>query len=168
MKIYFLIALLVSLVVGNAHASEPRWFAKMLEVKLLEHNYADVLRILGQPNDGTSEPELSEYFNAPEGRYFVYFSSGLCVTPDYSGGEPIGWKVPQYTAISISFTLTKKIKPKKLGLDLRPFRKYEISDVPGAFIFENDHLGIEVGVKRNGFVEIVSFQPPKSKVHLHC
>ena len=140
----------------------------MREVKLLEHRYADTLRILGAPSDGSSEPELAEYFDASDGRYFVLFASGLCGTADYSGGEPIGWKVPKYTAISISFSPQRKIKATELGLDLRSFKKTEIYDVPGAFSFENEDLGIDFVVKRNGLIEDLGFLPPKAKRHLHC
>lgn len=89
------------------------------------------------------------------------FASGLGGTADYSGGDPIGWKVPKYTAISVSFSPRRKIKPKELGLDLRYFKKTEIYDVPEAFSFENEDLGIDFVVNRNGFVEDFGFLPVK-------
>lgn len=165
---YFVIVFVLFSLAGYLQAGEPRWLSKMREVKLLEHNYADVLKILGQPSDGTSEPAYLESFDAIEGRYYVQFETGRCVITDYSNGGPIGWKVPEFTALSISFRPKGKIKPTKLGFDLGSFRKYEISDIPGAYIFENNDLGIDLGIKRNGYLEEVGFQPPKSKRHLHC
>ncbi len=159
---------LLLLTVSYGCAQELEWLTKMRTVKLLEHSYHDVIGILGTPEDGSSEPELAEKFTAKNGSYFVVFSSGLCVVTDYSGGRPIGWKVLQFTAITISFTAKKKIKPKNLGLDLSAFKKFEIDDVPGAFTYENDEMGIEFGVRRNGFVEILGLNPPAKFDHLHC
>jgi hypothetical protein len=149
-------------------AQEPDWLVKMKQIKLLHHSYDDVVALLGTPVDGTVEPELSEYFEVPDGRLGVVFASGLCVVTPYSGGEPIGWKVPEWTVINISFRPNKPINPKKLKLDLKGFSKEPIEDVPGAFIYRNHARGIEYSFTAKGSVEDIDFYPSSEFKNLRC
>jgi hypothetical protein len=150
-----------------AMAQGPSWYARVKEVELLKSNYEDALRIFGKPVDGSAERELSEYFDTLDGRYFVLFDNGKC-TVDSMSGHPSGWHVPEWTVISVSFRPVKKMRKRELPFKLSGFTKNEISDVPGAFSYENEESGISFGLKRNGDVESISFDPPKSLDELLC
>lgn len=153
---------------SSAWGQEFEWFKKIQQIKLLDTTYDDVIKIVGKPVDGTTEKELAEYFDLKEGRVFVGFASGLCIiTPD-NGGKPMGWKVPEWTVITVSFTPNKPFNPKRLPFDRPGFRKYPVSDVPGGFVFENDESGISFGTNRKGKVDDVSFDPPSRFDNLRC
>ncbi|MGB7208365.1 MAG: hypothetical protein WBD27_06885 [Pyrinomonadaceae bacterium] len=158
--------ILVSYIALNAQ--DLKWMKKIKQVRLFSHSYDDVIRIMGKPIDGSDQRELSEYFDIDEGRVFVEFASGLCVVTPYSEGKPIGWKVPEWTAISMSFTPNKPFNPRKLTFDTSGFRKYPVSDVPGAFVYENDEIGIDFSVTRKGKVGNVGFYPSSKFDHLRC
>ncbi len=163
---------LLFLFVNSTFSQKLEWLEKMRKVNLLSDTYEDVIKIFGIPVDGTSERELIEDFNVKEGRVDAIFESGECVITDYSNGKPIGWKVPAYTVSSLYFSPTKRIKLNKfikiLNLKLTDFHSYEVSDVPGAFIYENDKTGFHFSVDRKGKVEGIGFRPPEKLDYLHC
>ncbi len=167
----FKVSLLIGIIcilTATAAPQDPEWLKQMKQIQLLSSTYDDVIKILGMPIDGSSEKELAENFDIDQGRVFVGFESGVCVVTPYSDGKPIGWKVPKWTVISISFTPNKPFSPKKLGVDLKGFHRYPVSDVPGAFIYENDELGIDFSMNSKGKISYVSFDPPKKLENLHC
>ena len=51
------------------------------------------------------------------------------------------------------------VSPEKLGIDLKNFRKLEVSDAPGQYSYENPKTGMDVGVSADGTVSIVEFYP---------
>lgn len=165
-------ALFLIIFTSNVFSQKSEWLEKMQQVKLLSTNYEDVIKIFGNPIDGTYERELSEYFDIKEGRVFALFALGECVVTSYSDGKPIGWKVPAYTITDLSFTPNKRIKlkdfTKQMKLNLADFRSYEISDVPRAFVYENDKIGLDFVIDRKGKVEGISFQPPEALDYLYC
>ena len=148
-------------------AQEPEWFQKVKQLRLLSSTYEDAVRILGTPSDGTSERELSEYFDLKEGRVFVAFENGKCVISSLSG-KPTGWLVPAWTVVTVGFEPAVPMTKKDLPFKIKGFRKYESSDVRGAFSYENERDGLSFFVKRNGNIEDVSFNPPSSMDHLLC
>ncbi|MEP7149085.1 MAG: hypothetical protein ABI857_09405 [Acidobacteriota bacterium] len=170
MKIRFAIVL-VMLVIAPEFAllgQEPDWLVKMKKIKLLTDSYEDVVTLLGTPVDGTVERELSEYFDLPDGRLWVGFASGLCVVTPYSGGAPTGWKVPEWKVTSVSFRPNRPISLKKLKLDFSGYVKSPIDDVPGAFIYRNDALGVEYSVTSRRKIEEIEFFPSTKFAYLQC
>jgi hypothetical protein len=156
--------LVVALQAVNARPS-PRWYRLITQIKLLSSNYHDVVKLLGRPEDGSSEPELAEYFQLKEGRIFVAFASGDCVE---SEGRLVGWKVPQWTVISVTFEPRRRITIMDLPFSLTGFVRHPVHDVPGAFTFENEIRGLSVGVKRSGNIEDISFDPSADLANRGC
>lgn len=154
-----------SLTAVVAQKRDPDWYAKMKQIVPLVSTYDSVTSVFEQPAKGQTERSYGESIESSDGKFFIMYATGKCVE---SGGQAIGWKVPKWTVISISFTPRKRTKPENLPFPLAGFRSYEVSDVPGAFIYENDTTGIEYGLHRDGTVEDVSFNPPKSMEYLHC
>lgn len=152
----------------SALGQTPAWFDKMKQVRLLADSYDDVVKIFGMPEDGTAEKELAEYFPVKGGRVFVSFTSGECVVTDYSGGQPIGWKVPQWTVDMVDFWPDKPFSPKKFKIDPTGFKKFKIEDSRNAYTYENDETGMHYAVNSNGKIESVSLYPPANLHHLHC
>lgn len=166
------IFILILLLVNVSFSQDFDWLKKMKQIHLLSDTYEDVLKVFGNPIDGTSQRELSEYFDIKEGRVFAHFASGECVVAPDSNGRLTGWKVPAYTVIELSFSPNERMKLKKfakeLKLNLKSFRSYEIYDVPGAFIYENDKIGMSFSVDRKGKVESINFYPPEKLDYLYC
>lgn len=48
------------------------------------------------------------------------------------------------------------------------FKKSSIFDVPGAFNYENQKLGIEYSVTTKGKIEFITFGPPIEFNYLDC
>lgn len=182
MKKIILCLILLLFSTNLVSAKDPEWLRKMKQVKLLSDSYDDVIKIMGKPVDGSSEKELSEYFDFDGGRMFVLFASGLCVVTPYSEGKPIGWKVPEYTVIELSFSPDKHINPKKSFINLKGFTKKPVkyaedySDgatpddhrrAPFLFEYENDELGISY-FEEYGKISDITFYPSKQFDYLHC
>ena len=143
----------------------PDWYASVNRFTLLVSGYEDVSKTFGRPAKAIGERKYSEYIESPEGRFHVSYETGKCVE---NHGNRIGWKVPEWTVIELSFIPRKPIEPRQLPFELNGFRSYPISDVPGAFVYENDDVGISYDLNRKRKVEVISFYPPTSMKHLHC
>jgi hypothetical protein len=141
---------------------------KIKQVELLYDKYDDVIRIMGNPSRKRGPKELIEHFDLKDGQVNAIFESGRCVLTEYSDGKPLGWKVPEWTISDISFRPRKRVSPRKLGLETKGFDRVPIADVPGAFIFRNEDLGMEYSVTREGKVYEISFFPAKKFDYLLC
>lgn len=151
------------------YSQESDWMEKVNEIQLLSHTYDDVVGILGTPlKYGDETRSLGETFAHKDGEFHAVFASGRCVTTDYSFGKPIGWLVPSWTVILVWFDSKKPLKPASLGLKLDRFRKYEVKDNPGSFVFEDEEAGVSFTVDREGLTNSIEFSPPKKLRHLHC
>jgi hypothetical protein len=168
MRVRVTVFLVLFLLVPSAvSAKEPSWLRKMKQVKLLVDDYEAVIKIFGKPVDNSTERELSEYFDFPEGRIWVGFASGRCIETPYSDGKTIGWKVPEYTVIEIGFSPDEWIEPKTIGIRLEGFRAAKVDDDPGAIEYVNDELGIDY-ILNHGKVQNVTFRPTKKQEYLLC
>ncbi|MGD9627848.1 MAG: hypothetical protein AB7V18_01230 [Pyrinomonadaceae bacterium] len=154
-----------SLTSAVAQKAHPDWYMKMKRIEPLVSNYDVVADVFERPAKDQSTRTYGEYIDSFDGKFFIVYATGKCVERN---GQMIGWKVPEWTVIEISYTPRKRMKRKHLPFELSGFRSYEVSDVPGAFIYENDKVGLSYGLRRNGTVEIVSFDPPEGTEHLHC
>ena len=166
-RFFILFALLFSFS-GSALGQTPRWFEKIKEIRLLVDSYDQVIKLLGTPEDGTREKKLAHYFYLEGGRVFVSFASGDCVVTDYSGGQPIGWKVPPWTVDSVSFYPKRPFSPKKFKIDPTGFQKHKIEDSRNAYSYENDDIGMDYTLNSDGKIESVSLYPGAKLRHLHC
>lgn len=151
-----------------AQEAKPEWYETIKKIKLLSSTDEDIAKLFRKPVRVSSERKYAEYVDTSDGRFFFGYASGLCVVTEYSAGKPMGWKVPEWTVIDMSFTPLKGFKPRRLPFSSAGFRSYEVHDVPGAYVHESDALGISYSVHRNGKVESISFDPPVSMNHLHC
>lgn len=169
MRLRIIVLLVLSLFLANeVIAKDPSWLKKMREIRLLVDKYEDVIRILGTPGDKTVERELSEYFDFPEGRLWVGFATGQCVVTPYSEGKPIGWLVPPYTVIDISFSPDRWIEPKNLGIkNFNGFTAMPIHEGREGIEYVNDELGVDYTVNR-GKIQDITFRPAKKYDYLLC
>lgn len=168
MKLKIILCLtLLLLLTSPAFSKDPEWLKKIKQIALLTDTYDDVIRILGKPVDGSSEKELSEYFDFKEGRIFVGFESGKCIATPESNGKLVGWKVPRWTVTDISFSPNKWIDPKKLNINFNGFTAKPIYDVSEAVEYRNDELGIDY-VLNKGKIEYITFRPAKKYNYLLC
>jgi len=165
------IALLILIIlIGNFNvfSQDPEWLVKMKQLSLLTDSYDDAVKVFGDSNGESREKKYSAYFDLHAGRIFVGFASGLCTVTPYSDGIPIGWKVPEWSIISMSFTPKRPLNPKKLPFDLATFGKTPVNDSPGAFILENNELGIELAMNSKKRITFVGLRPPQKFDALHC
>ena len=167
LAILFLLA--IAVLTANAHG-QPAWLAKMKQIRLLSASYEEVIRVLGMPVDGTTEREYSEYFDLHKGRVWVGFSSSNCGEVGNNAEEYSGWDVPAYTATSVSFRPHRPISPRRLKFSLEGFQKMPIKDVPGAWIYRNDVLGIEYSTTSTGKIEELELYPSNQliRTQLQC
>lgn len=167
---YRLAIVIVVFMIANstAFSQNSDWLVKMNKIHLLTDKYDEVIKVLGDPVGGSKEKKLSAYFNLPEGRIFVGFASGLCVVTPYSDGKPIGWNVPEWTVIEMSFTPNKPLSRKMIPFDLTTFRKSPFRDSPGAYMLANRELGIDLSMNSKGKITLVGFSPTQKLESMHC
>ena len=167
MKFRIVLCLILLLFLANVVMSEEsEWLTKMKQINLLSHNRGDVIKLLGNPVDDKKESYLW-YYDFDEGRMAVLYESGGCVITQESNGKPIGWKVPEWTVIEVSFSPDDWINPKKLNVNFKGFSSKPIYDEPNAVEYVNDNMGIEYTVNE-GKIQDVTFRPAKSLDYLRC
>lgn len=161
MKVRILCLVMFSFfMVIDASATDPEWLGKMKTVKLLSDSYEDVLKIFGNPVDDTTERELSEYFDFKDGRLWVLFESGNCVSAH--------WKVPAYTVSELGFSPEEWINPRVLGIkSFEGFSSNPIHEGREGYEYVSDQLGLTYIVNR-GKIQNVIFRPSNKHDHLLC
>jgi hypothetical protein len=164
----FCFLLVILFVYTSASGQAHEWRQKIAQIRLLEHTYDDVVRILGKPIDRSGERKFGAYFDLKVGRVFAVFESGNCVVTPYSNGKPIGWRVPRWTVTRIGFEPYKPISPKTLLVEFQNFRKFPVEDMPGLFSYENDELGIKYSLNDDGKIVDIAYYPATRFQHLHC
>lgn len=127
--------------------------------------YEEVINLLG--NSDNAKESYLWYYDSDEGRFLIqYESGGYVVTPE-SQGKPIGWQVPKWTVVEVSFWFDQWIDPKKSAIDFKGFTSSPIYDVPKAFEYRNDELDIDY-VLNKGKIEDITFRPAKKYDYLRC
>lgn len=145
---------------------DPEWLIKTKKIVLLQSNREDARSLFGKPVE--EKESLIEYFDLEDGRISVIYSSGLCVAKTEGNiTRTFGWKVPKYTVIEIGVYLKNPISPEELGADLSDFESYNVEDVSGAIIYENDKTGVSYTVLK-GKIKEVNFTPKESLKYLYC
>jgi hypothetical protein len=142
-------------------AQGPVWFKNIKKIKIFQSTREDVARIFGQPKNPINQ--YNNIYELKEGELDVEYSRGLC-----SSEKREGWNVPEFVITRIFFTPNKQINHKKLLVGSNGFHKYEIRDVPGAFIYENDEKGIRYSITSKGKIEAITFYPPSKYDYLFC
>lgn len=166
MKLKIVQCLVLSLLfAGIAFTQEPRPIKIMKRIKLLSDNRQDIINLLGNPRDDEKESSIWDY-DFPEGTLSVSFESGKCIiSPDT--GEPVGWKVPEWTVSEVAFSFDEPIKPKKLGISFSNFKATPVHDVSGSFEYFSEELGIYY-ITDSGKIQTMRFIPPKKYYFLEC
>lgn len=154
------------LLTNIALAKEPDWLKKLKSIEPLFSTREDVIKVFGQNLD--NEKDYLEYYELDGGRMSVQYSTGRCIRKVEDGAEKIyGWNVPEWTVIDMNFTLKRRVNPKKLNLKYSDFRSYEVNDVPGAMVYENDGLGFDFSVYK-GKISDITFRPSNKYDYLYC
>lgn len=167
MKFKVVLCLILLLFLTSLGAAKvPEWLTKMKQINLLTSTRDDVINLLGNPVDNEKESYLW-YYDFEDGRMSVLYETGECVVTPYSDGKPIGWKVPEWTVVEVSYSPDEWLDPKKLGLNLKGFRSTPINDEPKAAEYVNDKLGIEY-IINEGKIQNVTFRPGKKYNYLQC
>ena len=167
MNIKIILCLSLFLLLSNvAMAKDPEWLRRMKEIKLLSNTREDINKFLGDPVDDEKENYLW-YYDFPEGRMAITYQSKQCVAPPENNGKLVGWKVPEWTVVEVSFSPDKYIKPKTLNINFEDFTSKPIYDYPEASEYRNDELGIDY-VLNKGKIEYITFRPSKKFAHLQC
>jgi hypothetical protein len=117
----------------------------------------DVQRLIGRP----TEPNGLTYDLKTE-RVTIYYSDGPCVK-----GWPYGWNVASDVVTKIVVYPQTPLTLNQLGLDVRGYTKTQNPRLGGSD-YTNKELGISVGVKENGAVEVIQYQPSIRDQHLLC
>ena len=163
MKFRIIISILILAVFDfSVSAQESEVLSKLKKINLLKSTRDDIIRVFG-------EPEISTYpyfksYSLKDGKVDIEYSTGLCGNKNKDG-----WNVPEFTVTRIFFDFKKPPNPKKyLNIHSKDFRKYPIKDVPGAFIYENEKIGIDYSITRKGKIESVTFYPAQKYDHLYC
>lgn len=127
-------------------------FSRIREIKLLKTERTEIESLFRAETTGLGR-DWTEYARI-DGRVTFHFSPAPC-----SKEKRDGWDVPKGTVTRIFFEPKDGVTPEKLGIDLKNFRKYEVSDAPGQYSYENPKTGMDVGVSADGTVSIVEFYP---------
>jgi hypothetical protein len=117
----------------------------------------DVQRLIGQP----TEPNGLTY-NLKTERVTIYYSDGPCVK-----GWPYGWNVARDMVTKILVYHQARLTLEQLGVDVTRYVKTQNPRLGGSD-YTSKELGISIGVKENGEVEVVQYQPSVKDQHLLC
>lgn len=127
-------------------------FSRIREIKLLKTERTQIELLFGAETTGLGR-DWTEYARI-DGRVTFHFSPAPCGKENRDG-----WNVPKGTVTRIFFEPKDGVTPEKLGIDLKNFRKLEVSDAPRQYSYENPKTGMDVGVSADGTVSIVEFYP---------
>lgn len=117
----------------------------------------DVVRLLGPP----TEPNGITH-NLKTERVTVYYSDLGCAS-----GWPYGWNVPAGVVIKILVYPQTKITLPELNIDLKKLTESANVRLGGAD-YTNEEDGISIGIKTDGYVEVVQYEPAAKDRHLLC
>lgn len=160
LKWTFFLAILFVLTL-NAFAQKPEWLKNLESVRLLESTRLEIENTFGRPENPTRKYHV--VYRLGEGRLSIEYSQGLC-----SEAKVKGWDVPVLTVTRLFFFPRVSMRLEDLKMDFSGFRKSGPRDVPGAYGYGNDELGIDIDVGREGRIEAIEFYPPKKYDDLRC
>lgn len=161
----------------SVFAKDPVWFNKMKQIRLLKDNRENIIKLLGNPVDNDTDDYLW-YYDFKDGRMSLTFETGICSENKDDDGKPIGWKVPEWTVVEVSFSPDKNFSTKKLNINLSGFTKKPIEASPNLppndnnrapFLFEykNDDLGMYL-FEEFGKISEIRFYPSHKYNELRC
>jgi len=117
----------------------------------------DVQRLIGRPTESNGLT-----YDLKTERVTIYYSDLPCVK-----GWPYGWNVAPDVVIKIVVYPQARLTLDQLGFDVRGYTKTQNSRL-GGNDYTNNELGISIGVKENGEVEVIQYQPSAKEKHLLC
>jgi hypothetical protein len=139
---------------------------KVRQIKLLEHTWEDVQKILAEYKLKPQDHRVYvDTFVTENTEIEVYYSEGKC---DLGDENFAGWNVAEWLVEEIEITPKKKIQLKELGLNLSKFKKenrYINNKVPK--LYYNQETGITL-VSKNNEVETITILPPQKHLSNLC
>lgn len=145
----------------NSLAQKPEWLKNLESVRLLQSTRPEIENTFGSPENPSYE--YDRVYKLREGKLDVEYSQGLC-----SEAKVKGWDVPVLTVTRLFFFPRVSMRLEDLKMDFSGFRKSGPRDVPGAYGYGNDELGIDIDVGREGRIEAIEFYPSKKYNDLRC
>jgi hypothetical protein len=123
----------------------------------LHSTRADVERLIGAPTESNGIT-----YDLKTERVSIYYSSSACVK-----GWPHGWNVPPGVVINIVVFPQVKLTLAQLGINVTGFAKSTNARI-GITDYTNEHDGVSIGVRANGDVEVIQYQPSAKDKGLLC
>lgn len=159
--IHFLLVLI--LFCSAAFAQSLPELEKLKEIKLLESNRDDVLKILSIYELDDGEEYHRDTFSTENTEITVDYSKGNCkeIIPD-------GYNVPEWKAIFVSLEPKKPIKLESLKLNLSKYKKEKrFKDIDDLYVYYDKQAGIVFTVKEVEIV-LIEINPSPKYYGLMC
>lgn len=145
----------------GALAQKPEWLKNLESIRLLESTRLEIENTFGPPTNPSYK--YHSVYKLGEGRLSIEYSQGRC-----NEAKVKGWDVPELTVTRLFFFPRVSIRLEDLKMDFNGFQKSGPRDVPGAYGYGNDELGIDIDVNRKGEIEAIEFFPSKKYDKLRC
>lgn len=117
----------------------------------------DVERLIGRPTESNGIT-----YDLKTERVSIFYSDSACVK-----GWPYGWNVKRGVVVDILVYLQTRVTLDQLGIDLTNYTKTTNVRLGGTD-YTNKNDGVSIGVKDNGEVEVIQYQPAAKDKHLLC
>lgn len=114
----------------------------------LRSTRADVERLIGGPTESNGVT-----YDLKEERVTISYSDGACAK-----GWPHGWNVLPGVVIKIVVYLQAEMTLDQLGIDVSAYVKTSNARLGGTD-YTNKNDGVSIGVKENGDVEVIQYEP---------
>ncbi len=134
---------------------------KVRKIKLLDSNFKDVKKILGE-NDEREKENYWQFFSSENASIRVEFSTGDC--SEGSGN----WNVPKWKVTKIVVTPDDDIKVEDFKFDFSGFTKrIDDKEFPRNYIYYNRNLGITFEIGDDEILKIF-FYPAEYQIGFLC
>jgi hypothetical protein len=117
----------------------------------------DVERLIGRPTESNGIT-----YNLKTERVSIFYSGGACVK-----GWPYGRNVANDVVIKVVSYPQTRLTLDQLGIDIKAYIQTRNIQLGGAD-YTNKDAGISIGVKENGEVEVVQYEPSAKDKNLLC
>jgi hypothetical protein len=117
----------------------------------------DVERLIGSPTESNGIT-----YDLKTERVSIFYSDSACAK-----GWPYGWNVKRGVVVDIVVYLKIGVSLDQLGIDLTNYTKTTNAQLGGTD-YTNKDIGTSIGVRGNGEVEVVQYQPSAKDKKLLC
>jgi hypothetical protein len=117
----------------------------------------DVERLIGLPTESNGIT-----YNLKTERVSIFYAGGACVK-----GWPYGWNVARDVVTKVVVYPQTRLTLDQLGIDVKAYIKTKNAQLGGTDYTSKD-VGTSIGVRENGDVEVVQYQPSAKDKSLLC